>query len=206
MLHSMLKGMVLALYISGRGYSNLQMIFKTTYVQSHIRLCKFKSKLSQPLSLQYQRLLKSSLQEQKIINSLPTNDKSTLVVIPDSALSTDFQPVGDFNSENDVSTEFCRSSSGIFAFIRHFLSSSGKKCLMKTDKTRSKRRFLNWNLPLVESPLIALSLITTPVPWPSRNICSDPSFIPRSLLRFYHSWGRSFDVPRRINRLSPAMT
>ena len=38
----------------------------------------------------------------------------TGVVIRYSALSTDLQPVGDFNSENDVSTEFCRSSSGIF--------------------------------------------------------------------------------------------
>ena len=37
----------------------------------------------------------------------------TSVVIRYSALSTDLQPVGDFNSENDVSTEFCRSSSGI---------------------------------------------------------------------------------------------
>ena len=46
--------------------------------------------------------------------SLLRESHGTGVVIRYSALSTDLQPVGDFNSENDVSTEFCRSSSGIF--------------------------------------------------------------------------------------------
>ena len=51
---------------------------------------------------------------QSLVHNMLREGHGTGVVIRYSALSTDLQPVGDFNSENDVSTEFCRSSSGIF--------------------------------------------------------------------------------------------